>query len=140
MSWLGSLFSGLKLDITKTLDDVITNKEERAEAERKIYETVGSMAMQSEQHLTDRHNADMNSDSWLSKNIRPLMLITIVLTYVVFSVLDDNIGSFNIRNEYVELLSDWGKSIMAFYFGGRTLEKVLSGGVISKVKDIVKRS
>ena len=78
-----------------------------------------------EQHeLTDRLKADMASDSWLSKNIRPMTLIAILAGYFVFAMM----SAFGVdtNQRYVELLGQWGMLIMSFYFGGRTLEKVLT--------------
>lgn len=78
-----------------------------------------------EQHeLTDRLKTDMASDSWLSKNIRPMTLIAILAGYFVFALM----SAFGIdtNQRYVELLGQWGMLIMSFYFGGRTLEKVLA--------------
>ena len=78
-----------------------------------------------EQHeLTDRLKADMASDSWLSKNIRPMTLIAILAGYFVFAMM----SAFGIdtNQRYVELLGQWGMLIMSFYFGGRTLEKILT--------------
>ena len=78
----------------------------------------------SEQHeLTDRLKADMSSDSWLSKNIRPATLIFILITYTVFGMM--SAWDVEVNNNYVELLGQWGMLIMSFYFGGRTLEKIM---------------
>ena len=81
-------------------------------------------AYQTEQvNLTERLKADMSSDSWLSKNIRPLTLIFILVAYFTFAMM----SAFNLetRGNYVELLGQWGMLIMSFYFGGRTLEKII---------------
>jgi hypothetical protein len=74
-------------------------------------------------NLTDRLKADMGSDSWLSKNIRPMTLIFILLAYSTFAMM----SAFNLdtNERYVELLGQWGMLIMSFYFGGRTLEKIM---------------
>jgi hypothetical protein len=78
----------------------------------------------SEQHdLTARLQADMGSDSWLSKNIRPLTLVFILITYTVFGLM--SAWDVEVNNNYVELLGQWGMLIMSFYFGGRTLEKIM---------------
>jgi hypothetical protein len=74
-------------------------------------------------NLTSRHQADMGSDSWLSKNIRPMTLIFILVAYFVFAMMSA-FGS-NANEKYVELLGQWGMLIMSFYFGGRTLEKIM---------------
>jgi hypothetical protein len=75
------------------------------------------------QELTKRAQADMASDSWLSKNIRPMTLIAILAGYFVFAMM----SAFNMdtNTKYVELLGQWGMLIMSFYFGGRTLEKII---------------
>lgn len=64
-------------------------------------------------------------ETWLTKNIRPLTLIVIIVIYTAFACFDGNIGAFNISDNYVELLGQWGMLIMSFYFGGRTTEKVI---------------
>jgi hypothetical protein len=77
-----------------------------------------------EQHeLTERLKADMGSDSWLSKNIRPMTLIAILSGYFVFAGL--SAAKVEVNSEYVQLLGQWGMLIMSFYFGGRTLEKII---------------
>jgi len=74
-------------------------------------------------NLTSRHQADMGSDSWLSKNIRPLTLIAILTGYFVFALM----SAFDLDTNaaYVELLGQWGMLIMSFCCGGRTLEKII---------------
>ena len=74
-------------------------------------------------NLTDRLKADMASDSWLSKNIRPMTLIVILLGYFTFAMM--SAFEKNTNQAYVELLGQWGMLIMSFYFGGRTLEKII---------------
>jgi len=77
-----------------------------------------------EQHeLTARLQADMASDSWLSKNIRPMTLVFILVAYTVFGMM--SAWDIEVNNNYVELLGQWGMLIMSFYFGGRTLEKIM---------------
>jgi uncharacterized membrane protein (DUF106 family) len=75
------------------------------------------------QELTKRQTADMASDSWLSKNIRPMTLIFILGGYFVFAMMSA-FGN-NANEKYVELLGQWGMLVMSFYFGGRTLEKIM---------------
>ena len=75
------------------------------------------------QELTKRLQADMTSDSWLSKNIRPMTLIFILGAYFIFAMMSA-FGS-NANEKYVELLGQWGMLIMSFYFGGRDLEKIM---------------
>jgi hypothetical protein len=75
------------------------------------------------QELTKRLEADMKSDSWLSKNIRPMTLVFILAVYSTFAMM--SAWDIEVNNNYVELLGQWGMLIMSFYFGGRTLEKII---------------
>lgn len=83
--------------------------------EAKMYET-------EQNNLTQRMQADMVSDSWLSKNIRPFTLIFLLLAYSGFAIA--SIFEYETRGAYVELLGQWGMLVMSFYFGGRTMEKI----------------
>jgi hypothetical protein len=76
-----------------------------------------------QEELTKRLQYDMASDSWLSKNIRPMTLISILLGYFVFAMM--SAYGLDAHQAYVELLGQWGMLIMSFYFGGRTLEKIM---------------
>jgi uncharacterized membrane protein (DUF106 family) len=114
----------------KILDKVIPDPAAKAEAQAKLLELQqqGRLAelqadTAEQQELTKRQAADMASDSWLSKNIRPMTLIFILLAYFVFAMMSA-FGS-NANEKYVELLGQWGMLIMSFYFGGRTLEKIM---------------
>ena len=74
-------------------------------------------------NLTERQQADMASDSWLSKNIRPMTLVAIFTGYFTFGIMDAN--GIRANETYVQLLGQWGMLVMSFYFGGRTLEKIV---------------
>jgi hypothetical protein len=76
-----------------------------------------------QQELTKRQQADMLSDSWLSKNIRPMTLIAILAGYFMFAMM--SAFEYDTNEAYVELLGQWGMLIMSFYFGGRSLEKIM---------------
>jgi hypothetical protein len=84
--------------------------------ETKLYET-------EQNNLTDRMKSDMGSDSWLSKNIRPMTLIAIFVGYFMFAMM--SAFGYNANEAYVTLLGQWGMLVMSFYFGGRTLEKII---------------
>jgi len=114
----------------KVLDKVMPDPAAKAQAQLALMEASqkGELAqlqadMNEQMELTKRLQADMASDSWLSKNIRPMTLIFILVAYSFFAV-----GSgvnFQVNEKYVELLGQWGMLIMSFYFGGRTLEKIM---------------
>lgn len=114
----------------KVLDKVLPDPEAKAKAQVALMEMQqkGELAQiqadtAEQQELTKRLEADMSSDSWLSKNIRPMTLIFILGAYFVFAMMSA-FGS-NANEKYVELLGQWGMLIMSFYFGGRTLEKIM---------------
>ena len=122
---------GALLDIGgKILDKVFPDPAQAEQAKLKLLEMQqnGELAKinadAAEQHeLTARLQADMNSDSWLSKNIRPMTLIAILAGYFIFAGL--SAAKIDVNSEYVQLLGQWGMLIMSFYFGGRTLEKIM---------------
>lgn len=114
----------------KILDKVIPDPTAKAEAQAKLLELQqqGRLAeLQADtaeaQELTKRQEADMGSDSWLAKNIRPMTLIAIISGYFVFAMM--SAFDMDTNSKYVELLGQWGMLIMSFYFGGRTLEKIV---------------
>ena len=114
----------------KVLDKFIPDPEAKAKAQKELLQMQqeGRLAELNAdnieaQELTKRTQADMASDSWLSKNIRPMTLIFILLVYTAFAGL--SAADIEVNNNYVELLGQWGMLIMSFYFGGRTLEKIM---------------
>jgi hypothetical protein len=114
----------------KVLDKFIPDPEAKAKAQQELLQMQqeGKLAELNAdnieaQELTKRQSADMMSDSWLSKNIRPMTLIFILMTYTTFGMM--SAWDIEVNNNYVELLGQWGMLIMSFYFGGRTLEKVM---------------
>jgi uncharacterized membrane protein (DUF106 family) len=122
---------GILLEVGgKILDKVLPDPEAKAKAQIALMEMQqkGELAqiqadINEQDNLTKRAEADMKSDSWLSKNIRPMTLIFILLTYTVFGMM--SAWEIEVNNNYVELLGQWGMLIMSFYFGGRTLEKIM---------------
>ena len=114
----------------KILDKVFPDPAQAEQAKLKLLEMQqnGELAqinadIAEQQELTKRQQADMASDSWLSKNIRPMTLIFILVFYVVFAMM--SAGGVETNQKYVELLGQWGMLIMSFYFGGRTIEKIM---------------
>lgn len=114
----------------KVLDKFIPDPEAKAKAQKELLEMQqqGRLAELNAdnieaQELTKRQTADMMSDSWLSKNIRPMTLIFILGGYFVFAMMSA-FGN-NANEKYVELLGQWGMLIFSFYFGGRSLEKII---------------
>jgi len=122
---------GALLDIGgKILDKVFPDPAQAEQAKLKLLEMQqnGELAQiaadtAEQQELTKRQQADMASDSTLSKNIRPATLVFILVVYSTFAMM--SAWDIEVNNNYVELLGQWGMLIMSFYFGGRTLEKIM---------------
>ena len=118
----------------KLLDKFFPDPEQKAEAQMKLAQMAqdGQLAQMAndtdlfkteQNNVTQRQQADMASDSWLSKNIRPMTLVAIFLGYFTFGIMDAN--GVRANETYVQLLGQWGMLVMSFYFGGRTLEKIM---------------
>jgi len=95
---------------------------EKAKLELEEMKVLAAAAQNDADNITDRWESDMSSDSWLSKNIRPMSLIAIFLGYFLFAMM--SAFGFNANESYVTLLGNWGMLIMGAYFGGRTVEKL----------------
>ena len=125
---LGGLLSGGAADLIKSVGGVIdnlhTSKEEKLEAEAKIKNLVMGYEAEMQKQITERWKMDMNSDSWLSKNIRPLVLVFLVVSTVLMIFIDAGAISFNVEDKWTDLLQLVLITVIGAYFGGRSLEKV----------------
>ncbi len=124
---LGKLFSGGATDLVKGVGNVIdslhTSGEEKLAAENKIKELIANYEVEMEKNVTSRWTADMNSDSWLSKNVRPLVLIFLVVCTMLLIFIDAGKLNFNVKDSYVDLLQLVLITVIGAYFGGRSFEK-----------------
>jgi uncharacterized membrane protein (DUF106 family) len=114
----------------KLLDKFFPDPEQKAKAQLELLQMQqnGELAkMQADiaqsQEITKRWQADMSSDSWLSKNIRPMTLVFILIVYCAFALM--SAWKIDVNESYVKLLGEWGQLIMLAYFGGRTVEKIM---------------
>ena len=127
MKVLNKLFSGgaskLVESVGGVLDNVITTKDEKLEAKRKLKELILSHEAEMERNITDRWQADMNSDSWLSKNVRPLVLIFLVVCTMLMIFIDAGTIQFTVEEKWTDLLQLVLITVIGAYFGGRSLEK-----------------
>jgi hypothetical protein len=128
MSILTNLLSGGAGDLIKSVGGVVdslhTSKEEKLEAERKIKELIANYEIEMEKNITSRWEADLKSDSWLSKNVRPMVLIFLIVCTMLLIFIDAGTISFNVKDSYVDLLQLVLITVIGAYFGGRSLEKV----------------
>jgi hypothetical protein len=127
MSILTSIFSAGAGELVKSVGGVIdnlhTSKEEKLEAEQKIKELVASYEVQMEKEISSRWNADMKSDSWLSKNVRPMVLVFLVVSTVLLMFIDACVINFVVEAKWTDLLQLVLITVIGAYFGGRSLEK-----------------
>jgi hypothetical protein len=127
MSILGTIFSGGAKELVKgvggVIDNLHTSKEEKLEAEKKIKELVASYQTNLEKEISSRWTADMKSDSWLSKNVRPLVLIFLVIATVLLIFIDAGAINFTVEAKWTDLLQLVLITVIGAYFGGRSLEK-----------------
>ena len=125
---LGKIFSGGAADLVKgvgsVIDNLHTSGEEKLAAENKIKELIANYEVEMEKNITSRWKADMNSDSWLSKNVRPLVLIFLVVCTMLLIFIDAGKLNFNVKDSYIDLLQLVLITVIGAYFGGRSLEKV----------------
>jgi len=128
MNILSTIFSGGTKDLVEGVGDVIdnlhTSEEEKLEAGQKIKELVSNYEVQMEKQITDRWKSDMASDSWLSKNVRPLVLVFLVIATVLMIFIDAGTINFNVEDKWTDLLQLVLITVIGAYFGGRSLEKV----------------
>ena len=127
MSILGKMFSGGAADLINSVGDVVdnlhTSKEEKLAAQHKIKKLVSNYEVEMERNISDRWKADMNSDSWLSKNVRPMILIFLVVSTVLMIFIDAGTIAFTVEQKWTDLLQLVLITVIGAYFGGRSFEK-----------------
>ena len=125
---LSKLLSGGAAELVKgiggVVDNLHTSKEEKLEAERKIKELIATYQVEMEKNITRRWEADLKSDSWLSKNVRPLVLIFLIVCTMLLIFIDAGALNFEVKSSWVDLLQLVLITVIGAYFGGRSLEKV----------------
>ena len=121
---LNFLSGGVVKQVGDVIDNLSTSDEERLEAKRKMEEVLMQAESQAQEQVTRRWEADMKSDNWLSKNIRPLICIFLTAIFVVLSLFDGNIGEFVIQESYIPIYQTLLITVYGAYFAGRSIEKI----------------
>jgi len=125
---LGNLLSGGAADLVKgvggVIDNLHTSEEEKLAAEAKIKEIIADYEVEMEKNITGRWEADLKSDSWLSKNVRPMTLIFLIVCTMLLIFIDAGALNFEVKSSWVDLLQLVLITVIGAYFGGRSLEKV----------------
>ena len=128
MNILGKIFSSGATELVKgvggVIDNLHTSAEEKLEAERKIKELIANYEVEMEKNITSRWEADLKSDSWLSKNVRPLVMIFLIVCTMLLIFIDAGAINFEVKSSWVDLLQLVLITVIGAYFGGRSLEKV----------------
>tara|TARA_Y100000589_G_scaffold206072_1_gene194337 strand:- start:993 stop:1379 length:387 start_codon:yes stop_codon:yes gene_type:complete len=124
---LDKLFAGGAADLVKSVGGVIdglhTSKEEKLAAEQKIKELIANYEIEMEKNITARWQADLKSDSWLSKNVRPMVLIFLIVCTMLLIFIDAGAIKFDVKDTWVDLLQLVLITVIGAYFGGRSFEK-----------------
>ena len=127
MGILNKLISGgaskLIDSVGSVLDNIITTDDEKLEAKRRLKELILNHEAELQRNVTDRWKSDMNSDSWLSKNVRPLVLIFLVVSTVLMIFIDAGVLQFTVEEKWTDLLQLVLITVIGAYFGGRSFEK-----------------
>ncbi|MAO21260.1 MAG: hypothetical protein CMJ25_10965 [Phycisphaerae bacterium] len=121
---LDILGGGVVKQVGEVLDNLTTSKDEKLAAKRAMEEILVKAESQAQEQVTRRWEADMKSDNWLSKNIRPLICIFLTAIFVVLSVFDGNIGDFSIQESYIPIYQTLLITVYGAYFAGRSIEKI----------------
>jgi|TARA_B110000977_G_scaffold42873_1_gene58023 predicted O-linked N-acetylglucosamine transferase (SPINDLY family) len=122
-AWLSG---GVIKEIGNVIDKLTTTEEEKLEIKKQVQIILEEADNNAQQQVTDRWNADMNSDSWMAKNIRPLVLVFLTFVFSLLAFTDGNIGEFKIANAYIPIFQTLLVTVYGAYFVGRTWEKAKS--------------
>lgn len=120
-----NILSGNAIEkIGNVVDNLSTSDEERLAARQAIKEVLLKAESDAQEQVTRRWESDMNSDNWLSKNIRPLICIFLTIIFVILSMFDGNVGEFKIQSNYIPIYQTLLITVYSAYFAGRSIEKI----------------
>jgi len=121
---LNFLGGGVIEKLGNVVDNLSTSEEERLAAKQAMEEVLMKAEAQAQEQVTRRWEADMKSDNWLSKNIRPLVCVFLTAIFVILSVFDGNVGGFTIQESYIPIYQTLLITVYGAYFAGRSIEKI----------------
>ena len=129
--WVTKLFGGLLSKADTIIDEVVTSKEERMTLKNAMQKMLLDSEAVVQENVTERWKADMNSDSWLSKNVRPMVLIFLVLCTMLLVFIDAGFIDFKVEDKWISLLEITLLTVIGAYFGGRSIEKVKNTNAVN---------
>lgn len=121
---LSSVLSKLVGQAGNIIDEVVTSKEEKLQLKNEIEKIILDHEIEIQKNITERWKADASSDSWLSKNVRPMVLIFLVISTVLMIFIEGGVIAFDVKSSWIDLLQLVLITVIGAYFGGRSLEKV----------------
>lgn len=139
VGWITNLFGGIFDKADKIIDEVVTSKEEKETLKNAMQKMLLDSEASMQENITERWKSDMNSDSWLSKNVRPMVLIFLVLCTMILVFIDAGVINFKVEDKWINLLEITLLTVIGAYFGGRSLEKVRNTNAKIKLEDESKR-
>jgi len=123
IQWLSG---GVIKEIGNVIDKLTTTEEERLEVKKQIQQILEDADTKAQLEVSKRWEADMKSDSFLSKNIRPMILVYLTVIFTSLAFFDGNIGEFGLAKEYIPIFQTLLVTVYGAYFVGRTWEKAKS--------------
>jgi hypothetical protein len=123
-AWVGKVFGGLLGKADSIIDEVVTSKEEKLTLKNAMQKMLLDSEATVQENVTERWKSDMNSDSWLSKNVRPLVLMFLVVCTMILVFIDAGVIDFKVEERWINLLEITLLTVIGAYFGGRSIEKV----------------
>jgi len=128
MNWIAKIFGGAAGDVADKVagiaDRFIQTKDEKAAFEMEMEKLFITAEAEMQKNVTERWQSDMNSDSWLSKNVRPMVLIFLVVCTVLMIFIDAGSINFHVEVKWTDLLQLVLITVIGAYFGGRSWEKI----------------
>jgi len=123
IQWLSG---GVIKEIGDVIDKLTTTEEEKLEIKKQVQQILEDADTKAQEQVSDRWKSDMQSDSFLSKNIRPMVLIYLTVIFSSLAFFDGNVGSFKIAKEYIPIFQTLLVTVYGAYFVGRSWEKTKS--------------
>lgn len=124
MNLLGGIFGKVLDNAEGIIDKVVTTDKERLELKNQLKKMMADSKAENDRQISERWKSDMNSDSWLSKNVRPLTLMFLVVCTVLMVFIDSGVIGFTVEDKWVDLLQIVLITVIGAYFGGRSFEKI----------------
>lgn len=134
MDWLRAILGGTLNNAKNIIDELVTSKEEKVSLKNELEKILHETEKTIQDNVTERWKADMASDSWLSKNVRPLVLTFLVVSTVLLVFIDAGFITFDVKDNWVSLLELILITVIGAYFGGRSVEKIRSTSLNKKDK------